>query len=152
MLKEQSVALMFTPQLGGVGYGWIVGRRLNRRVYRMSGRSPGFSSEIEHYPDEDLLVMVLSNNYAATATTIATDLAAMVLGEPVVPLAVRSNPRRSTGHVVEFRRGGGAGTPIRLYLSRPAALVPVRFGTSSADSGRLIYQSGGKDYVARRVP
>ncbi len=184
VLKDQSVALMFTAQLGGVGYGWMVGQRLNRRVYRMSGRSPGFSSEIQHYPDEDLLVVVLSNNYAATATAVATDLAAMVLREPVISLAVRSPVAISPGTLDRYtgRYLGGDDFLIprvtltldnrdgELVMSWSSGaveeLVPqsdstfldrrfwslVRFGTSSADSGRLTYQSGGKDYIARRLP
>jgi hypothetical protein len=54
----------------------------------MSGRSPGFNAEIQRYPDDDVCVIVLSNNYAATASTIATDLAAMVFGERYEVLAV----------------------------------------------------------------
>lgn len=184
VLQEQSVALMFTPQLGGVGYGWIVGRRLNRRVYRMSGRSPGFSSEMQHYPDDDLVVVVLSNNYAATATAVATDLAAMVLGEPVVPLAVRSPVAlrpgtldRYTGRyvggddflipratvTVDNRDGAlvmswSSGAVVELIPQSDSTFLDrrfwslVRFGRSRADSGRLIYQSGGRDYIARRLP
>jgi len=88
LLKQTSIDLMFTPQVEGVGYGWLVRRQFGRRVIRMSGRSPGFSAEIQRYPDDDLCIIVLSNNYAATATTIAGDLAAMLFGEKYQALAV----------------------------------------------------------------
>jgi CubicO group peptidase (beta-lactamase class C family) len=144
VLSPQSVALMFTPQLGGVGYGWMVGRRLNRRVYRMSGRSPGFSSEIQHYPDQDLAVVVLSNNYAATATTIATDLAAMALGEPVVPLAVRS-PAPITSATLDRYAGRYVGGEDFL-IPRATLTLDNRHGTlvmswSSGAAEELIPQS-----------
>jgi hypothetical protein len=135
---------MFTPQLGGVGYGWMVGRRLNRQVYRMSGRSPGFSSEIQHYPDEDVVVVVLSNNYAATATTIATDLAAMALGEPVVPLAVRS-PVPITSATLDRYAGRYVGGEDFL-IPRATLTLDNRHGTlvmswSSGAAEELIPQS-----------
>jgi CubicO group peptidase (beta-lactamase class C family) len=88
LLKRTSIDLMFTPHVEGVGYGWLVRRQFGRRVIRMSGRSPGFSTEIQRYLDDDVCIIVLSNNYAATATTIAGDLAAMVFGEKYHVLAV----------------------------------------------------------------
>lgn len=103
VLGRNSIELTFTPQLGGVGYGWMVGRRLNRRVQRMSGRSPGFSAELQHYPDDDLVVVVLSNNYSATATLIATDLAAVVLGEPYGPLVVTAPVAVSPASLDRYR-------------------------------------------------
>ena len=81
LLKKATRERMFTAHVEGVGYGWFISRRHSRRAIRMSGRSPGFGSEIARYVDEDLCVIVLSNNYAATAGTIANDLAAVALGE-----------------------------------------------------------------------
>ena len=182
VLRRQSTELMFTPHLGGAGYGWLVGRRLNRRVYRMSGRTPGFSSEIARYPDDDLVVVVLSNNYAATATTIATDLAAMVFGEPVVPLGARSpfSIARTTLDRYAGRYRGGEdflipnvtlsledrdGTLFMAWSSGAVEeLVPQSDSTFldrkfwsmvrfvGPPPGDLIYHSGGKDYTARRTP
>jgi len=47
---------------------------------------------------------------------------------------------------LEFGRGGGARYPSRLYFLDRRFWSLVRFGTSSADSGRLTYQSAGTDY------
>lgn len=80
-LKKPVLERMFTAHVEGVGYGWFIGKRLNRRVIRISGRSPGFSAELQRYVDDDLCVVVLGNNYAPTASTIADDVAAIALGE-----------------------------------------------------------------------
>ena len=40
ILKKSSLQQMFTEQ-----YGWFYGKRLNRTVVRMNGRSPGFNSD-----------------------------------------------------------------------------------------------------------
>jgi len=88
ILKKSTLDVMFTPHLEGVGYGWFLGERLNRRVARMSGRSPGFQGEIHRYLDDDVCVVVLSNNYSGAASFMITDLAAMVFGEPYEILAI----------------------------------------------------------------
>ena len=76
ILKRNSVQQMFTQQ-----YGWFNGKRLNRNVVRMNGRSPGFNSDFQRYPDDDVCIIVLGNNYTPTATTIGADLAKIVFGE-----------------------------------------------------------------------
>lgn len=83
LLQKSSLAQIFTPHNdGSIGYGWFLGKRHKREVQRMSGRSPGFGGEIQRYPLDGLYIIVLSNNYAPTPSIIATDLAAIALGEP----------------------------------------------------------------------
>lgn len=73
-----------------VGYGWF--RRPNGRfgefAFSLSGRSPGFASQIIYLPHEDLTVVALSNIYSSVASDIAYDVAAIALGQPYQPLAV----------------------------------------------------------------
>jgi len=75
-----------------VGYGWF--RRQNSRfgefAFTLSGRSPGFASHIIYLPREDLTVVVLSNIYASVPSDIAYDVAAIALGRPYQPLALRT--------------------------------------------------------------
>src|SRR5262245_10990103 len=64
VLKKSALDKMFKPHVNDtVGYGWFIGKRLNRNVVTMSGRSPGFQGEIHRYVDDDVCVIVLSNNY-----------------------------------------------------------------------------------------
>src|SRR5437763_6894778 len=58
VLKKSSSQQMFTEQ-----YGWFYGKRLNRNVVRMNGRSPGFNSEFQRYVDDDVCIVVLANTY-----------------------------------------------------------------------------------------
>lgn len=64
-----------------VGYGWFIRDHLNRKRFQMNGRSPGFSSYLAIYPDEKLIVVVLSNNYISLPYDIGQNLAALVLKE-----------------------------------------------------------------------
>jgi CubicO group peptidase (beta-lactamase class C family) len=88
ILRKSTLDVMFTPHVEGVGYGWFLGERLDHRVVRMNGRSPGFQGEIQRYLDDDTCVVVLSNNYSGAASFMIDDLAAMVFGEPYEILAV----------------------------------------------------------------
>jgi len=87
-LKKPTLERMFTAHVEGIGYGWFISKRLNRRAIRISGRSPGFSAELQRYVDEDVCVIVLGNNYAPTASAIADDVAAIALGEKYETLPV----------------------------------------------------------------
>jgi len=55
ILKKSSRDQMFNN-----GYGWFAGKRLNRNVVRMNGRSPGFNSEMQRYVDDDVCIIVLA--------------------------------------------------------------------------------------------
>ena len=91
ILKKNILDKIFKPHVdNSVGYGWFVGKRLNRNVVRMSGRSPGFQGEIHRYVDDDVCVIVLSNNYSGAASFIINDLAAIVFAEPYETLAINA--------------------------------------------------------------
>jgi hypothetical protein len=76
LLKKSSLQQMFTEQ-----YGWFYGKRLNRNVVRMNGRSPGFNSDFQRYVDDDVCIIVLANTYTPTASIIGSDLAKIVFRE-----------------------------------------------------------------------
>jgi hypothetical protein len=107
ILKKSTLDVMFTPHVEGVGYGWFLGEGLNRRVARMSGRSPGFQGEIHRYLDDDVCVVVLSNNYSGAASFMIGGLAAIVFGEPYEILAVNPglqiDPQVTNGYLGLYR-------------------------------------------------
>ena len=131
ILKKSTLQTIFENE-----YGWFVGKRFNRRVIRYNGRSPGFGGEIQRYVDDDTCIIVLSNNYAATASIIANDLAAMVFGEPyeitkvVPPHPV--DPRVLDGYAGRYQFGPDFFVPNAVYtVSRRGNLLIVSLGTSS---------------------
>jgi CubicO group peptidase (beta-lactamase class C family) len=75
------------------GYGWGSRRRFDRDAIEQTGRVPiGYVSYLAVYPAEDLEVVVLGNLQVAVSERIGIDLAAMVLGAPVLPLGRRPAP------------------------------------------------------------
>ena len=58
----------------------------------MNGRAPGFASFVCYVPERKLTVIVLSNIYSSATSTIGYDIAALILGLPYKPLALRKTP------------------------------------------------------------
>lgn len=123
ILKQSSREKIFTPQVdGSVGYGWFIGTRFNRKVIRMSGRSPGFQCEINRYTDDDVCVIVLGNNYSGTASFMMNDIAAIALGEkyeaPEPFHALKLDPKQLDGFVGRYQAGED--------FFRPGAVLEVK--------------------------
>jgi len=88
LLRADSLAQMFKDHVAGAGYGWFIGERSGRRVLRFSGRSPGYTSYFERYPDDDACIIILSNNYAPVPGIAIGGLRAILFGGPYAPLAL----------------------------------------------------------------
>jgi len=48
----------------GNNYAWFVRKKHGLLAVASNGRSPGFLSSLEYYPENDLTVIVLSNSYS----------------------------------------------------------------------------------------
>ena len=82
LVSHASLEDMFTPRHGVVGYGWAIGTLFNRRIEHHNGEISGFVSNIARFPDQHVLVVVLSNRDDVQADEITNDLAAITFGEP----------------------------------------------------------------------
>lgn len=78
LLKKSTKEMIFADHIDGVGYGWFIRKRLNRRVTDMNGRSPGFTSYLRRFIDDDACVIILSNNYAPALFLMIDDLVAIL--------------------------------------------------------------------------
>jgi CubicO group peptidase (beta-lactamase class C family) len=81
ILKKETLKKVFSEQAKGIGYPWFLGKRLNRRVAYYNGRSPGFTSYLDRYFDDDACIIILSNNYAPVPHLMIKDLASILFGE-----------------------------------------------------------------------
>ncbi len=82
LLSKDSWKEVFKNHGDNVGYGWFISKHLNRDLFQMNGRSPGFSSYLGIYPEENLIVIVLSNNYVSLPASVGKSIAAMSMNEP----------------------------------------------------------------------
>jgi hypothetical protein len=86
LLSKESWNKIFTDHGDNVGYGWFISKHLNRDRFQMNGRSPGYSSYIGIYPQENLTVIILSNNSVSIPAVLGKPVAAIALKEPFEPL------------------------------------------------------------------
>jgi len=84
LITRKSLDVMFTPYTtadwgDGAAYGWFIGKnKSNHKYMGFLGGINGFAAQIMRYPDEKLLVVVLSNFSFAPVTDIESDLADIV--------------------------------------------------------------------------
>ena len=118
----------------GSRYGWFIRRRLGHRVMSANGRSPGFTAELDRYPDDDVTIIVLSNSYASVSQDpIAAGVAAIVFDQqPDPPLAMHVAP------VSQSTLAGYAGE----YQFGPNYFVPNAKAEIKAESGFLLLEVG----------
>lgn len=82
VLTSDSKKKMFTPGLRNYGYGWFIDKRLNHRFIEHGGGINGFNTVITRYPDDKILVVVLSNQNTDAIDKIGSGLAGLLFGEP----------------------------------------------------------------------
>ena len=68
-------------------YGWYTwNSRLGHRLLAAKGHGPGFTAELDRFPDDDVTIIVLSNSYGTASQHPITDaLAAIVFGQQLPP-------------------------------------------------------------------
>lgn len=99
-------------------YGWGVRQVFGRRLWEQNGRIPlGYTSYLGLYPDDDLVVVVLSSVQVDIVEKLGRDLAAMTLGE-----AYATPARHKIVNVLPQSLASYAGR----YLIAPGVLMTVR--------------------------
>lgn len=119
----------------GNRFGWFQRTSSGHRVMSSNGRSPGFTAELDRFPDEDATVIVLSNSYAsASQDPIAQALGALVRGD--IPEKV---PQLKAAVIPPATLATYAGQ----YRYGPDYFVPNGRVRVTAESGALTLEVGG---------
>jgi len=118
LISRKSLDDMFTPRHDVAGYGWAIGRLFDRRMEHHNGEISGFVSNIARFPDQHVLVVVLSNRDGVHVDDITKDLAAIVFGEsyemPKARAIVHLDPALYGRYVGAYR----ITADIRLTIAR----------------------------------
>ena len=134
LLSSRSRQKMFTDY-GGFGYGWFIRKHSGRRVTAINGRSPGFTSSLERFVDDDVCVILAANTYSGITQSMADDLAALVFSEKYEPLSppVRLDPTVLDSYTGEYRFGED-------FVYNPGSIVHVE-----RKANALFMLTGGGD-------
>jgi len=82
LLKQGTVAEMWTPQIEHSGYAWHVNTVGGRKMVSHGGDIEGFASALDYYPDQGVFIVSLSNVGRIQPAQLVGDLAAITFGEP----------------------------------------------------------------------
>lgn len=82
LLSKTSWGKILTDYGEKNGYGWFISNHGDHKRYQMNGRSPGFSSYFGVYPDEKLVVIMLSNIDISLPSVMGKPLASIIFKEP----------------------------------------------------------------------
>lgn len=118
-------------------YGWYIwNQRLGHRLLAARGHGPGFTAELDRYPDDDVTVILLSNSYAtASQKPISEALEAIVFGQEVPPIT----PQRAVA-MPEALLASYAGQ----YQYGPDFFDPNMKFTLTAKAGFLLMEIGDR--------
>ena len=82
LISKESLDRMFTPVKNDYAYGWSVTSRSGRKEIGHGGGINGFATNIAHFPEDNVCVVVLCNMLPVNPGRIGRDLAAINFGEP----------------------------------------------------------------------
>jgi D-alanyl-D-alanine carboxypeptidase len=83
LISLASYRLMYTPVKENYAYGWVVQTHSGRQEISHEGGGPGFNTYILRVPGQKVCVIVCSNVLPMPVQRIASNLAAIVFGEPL---------------------------------------------------------------------
>ena len=82
LIDSRTRALAFTPHQWLYGYGWFTYSLYGRKCISHAGGVPGFLSNLEFYPDDDLCIVLLSNISEGDLVGRADKIASLVFQLP----------------------------------------------------------------------
>jgi CubicO group peptidase (beta-lactamase class C family) len=125
--------------------GWYTWKRLAHRLMAAKGHSPGFTAELDRFPDDDVTIILLSNSYGtASQHPITHALAAIVFGQkapPPTPLRAVAIPQTLLGsYAGQYQYGPDYFDPnAKFTLTAKARFLLMEIGDRHAP---LVPRSG----------
>jgi CubicO group peptidase (beta-lactamase class C family) len=141
LLSKESWQKIFSDYGNGVGYAWFIRDHLDKKRVQMNGRSPGFSAYFGIYPDDKLVVIVLSNNYISLPPEIGKQLAAIAFKKPFTKTNI------STAKLSAEQAGQLTGKykfDDKFYVRNFEMEVSFKDGNLSCSWGALVPVDDGK--------
>jgi CubicO group peptidase (beta-lactamase class C family) len=83
LLKPESWKAEFTPFIDKYAYGWFIDSLHGKKITRHGGGIYGFVSDLLRFPDDDLVIILLSNKPSGGLTVISNNLAALVFNKKI---------------------------------------------------------------------
>lgn len=106
IISKTSLDKIFTPFLENYGYGWQISELFNHKFVGHNGEINGFVTSIYRYINDDICIILLSNNGFSMINVITKDLAAIVFNEkyelPKERTAIKVDPKIYDAYIGEY--------------------------------------------------
>lgn len=86
LLERATEREMLNPVLGDYGLGWQIKQFFGQKMFNHTGGIDGFASHLAVYPDQNLVIVVLSNVESEPAKLTACNIASFLLTSNRAPL------------------------------------------------------------------
>lgn len=154
------------------GFGLVIDRLEGHRTIAHNGGINGFVSELHDYPDDRVIIVVLTNTVSAAASSIEHDLAQVALAIPSKAIALPASERDAVVGVYDVPTLGRTEIQIerdQLTLAAPdqphlaleyrgndrfviAGLATVTFHRNGGAIVGMTIEQGGMKLEATRLP
>jgi CubicO group peptidase (beta-lactamase class C family) len=131
ILSRKSLDEMFTPFKNNYGYGWDIGKFLERKEINHGGGIFGFATQFSRFTDDKVTVIVLSNNETTNAAKITNSLSSIVFG---APYQIPSDAKVIPAAILEKYVG--------QYQIAPSFILTV-----TLEDGKLMTQATGQEKI-----
>jgi CubicO group peptidase (beta-lactamase class C family) len=151
ILPQAALAKMWTPVKQDYGYGWSMpppSPSFNHRLIGHGGSINGFSTYIARYPDDELAVIVLSNNVMMQTEATARAVATIALGGKIVRPEERQVIPMSAADLAKF---------VGQYRLAPTFVISVRVegdhltGQATGQPPLAVFPESDVDFFARAL-
>jgi D-alanyl-D-alanine carboxypeptidase len=166
ILTPASLQAMFTDYGHGYGFGWVIGTQYGHRRVLHAGGVNGFITRFDRYPEDNLTVLVFSNEDSAAAleARIADSLAAIYLAIPLRTAegeallrrtieALRSgapNYDQMTPHMADIARTRLAGLKETIGgLGDVMSVTLLRANRHGVDHYKVAFRNGPTEWEIR---
>ena len=84
-LTEQSLATAYKKDKGNYGYGWFTDSLYGRQRVSHDGNIPGYKSNINRFPQDDVCVIALSNSNNSSVGGLIRNIVNILYHQPLPP-------------------------------------------------------------------
>ena len=132
-------------------YGWYFRNRAGHRAMSAKGRSPGFTAELDDFPEDDVTIVVLSNSYSSVIQDpIAAGIAAIVFGtdppQPPTISATEMSQSALASYAGDYQYGPDYFAPnARFSLRLESGYLVMQLGQTE----RTLLSSGHDEFIER---
>jgi CubicO group peptidase (beta-lactamase class C family) len=135
LLSAAARGKLFTTVKNDYAYGWWVRTKFKRKAQWHRGTVSGFMAMIARYPDERLFIAVLSNFERTQVRAIATELAAIALGEkyeiPREHKEIKIEPATYDAYVGKYTKDGNPGDAFALVRDGTKLMMQIPPGQTA---------------------